>query len=202
MKMYRKICGLALAAACLFLWPGLSRAQNEVMGAVHFEAGTKAAKDSGVWVDGRYLGTLSQLHGYNKVTLIPGSHNILVRQAGYKDFTATLDVQPANTTKLKVVMEKDPTAVYASLTSQLKIEATPDNAGVFVDGAFAGKAHEFGGLGRAMILKPGPHEIKLVCPGYEDFDQMVDLAPNKKLKITATMQPGDSSLAASLHAQN
>ena len=73
---------------------------------------------------------------------------------------------------------------------------------MFVDGAFAGKAHEFGGVGRAMILKPGTHDIKLVCPGYQDFQQTVDLAPNKKLKITATMQPGDSSLAASLHAQN
>jgi len=201
MKMYGKILGVAIAAACLLL-PGVSRAQNEVMGAIHFEAGSKAAKDSGVWVDGRYLGVLSQLHGYNKVTLIPGSHNVLVRQAGYKDFEATLDVQPATTTKVKVVMEKDPNAVYASLTAQLKIEATPDNAGVFVDGAFAGKAHEFGGMGRAMILKPGTHEIKLVCPGYQDFQQTVDLAPNKKLKITATMQPGDSSLAASLHAQN
>lgn len=201
MKMYGKILGLALAAACL-LSPGVLRAQNEVMGAIHFEAGSKAAKDSGVWVDGRYLGVLAQLHGYNKVTLIPGTHNVLVRQAGYKDFEATLDVQPATTTKLKVVMEKDPSAVYASLTAQLKIDATPDNAGVFVDGAFAGKAHEFGGVGRAMILKPGTHDIKLVCPGYQDFQQTVDLAPNKKLKITATMQPGDSSLAASLHAQN
>ena len=90
----------------------------------------------------------------------------------------------------------DPKAVFSTVTSELKIEVVPDKAGVFVDGAFAGNAHEFGGVGRAMVLKPGTHTIKIACPGFQDFDQTVDLAPGKKLKIKETLTAGQSSLDA------
>jgi hypothetical protein len=194
--MHRKM-GLVAALACIFLFlPVLSLAQNEVTGVVHFIAKNKAAKDSGVWVDGRYLGYLSELHGYNKVTLIPGPHKVSVRQAGFIPLEQTIQVEPGATVDVAVAMQHDPKAVFSTVTSELKIEVVPDKAGVFIDGAFAGNAHEFGGVGRAMELKPGTHTIKIACPGYQDFEETVDLTPNQKMKIKETLVAGQSSLDA------
>src|SRR5450432_2103368 len=67
---------------------------NKVMGEVRFEGATKLEKDSGVWVDGGYVGYLKELKGSKKVLLLPGEHTIAVRQDGYQDFTERVLVQP------------------------------------------------------------------------------------------------------------
>jgi hypothetical protein len=51
----------------------------------HDHGATKVEKDSGVWVDGDYVGFLKELHGNKKVLLLPGEHEISVRQSGYDD---------------------------------------------------------------------------------------------------------------------
>jgi len=57
--------------------------ENKVMGELRFEGATKVEKDSGVWIDGNYVGFLKELHGDKKVMLLPGDHEVSVRQAGY-----------------------------------------------------------------------------------------------------------------------
>ena len=49
-------------------------------------ARTKAEKTAGVWVDGQYVGFVKELTGDKKITLLPGKHEVLVRQAWYKDY--------------------------------------------------------------------------------------------------------------------
>ena len=69
-------------------------AANDVLGEIQFEGKSNVEKTSGVWVDGGYLGYLKELTGAKKVMLLPGKHTILIRQAGYKDFTEEVAVQP------------------------------------------------------------------------------------------------------------
>ena len=61
-------------------------AQNKVMGEVKFEGTTKIEKDAGVWIDGNYVGYLKELKGDKKIMLLPGEHEVIVRQSGYDDF--------------------------------------------------------------------------------------------------------------------
>ena len=53
---------------------------NEVLGQVNFEGKTNIDKSSGVWVDGQYLGYVKELKGNKKVLLVPGKHEIAIRQ--------------------------------------------------------------------------------------------------------------------------
>src|SRR5436309_8991080 len=84
------------------------RAQsNEVLGEIELVGATKVEKTSGVWVDGQYLGYLDELKGSKKILLLPGKHEILVRQGGYKDLPIDMSLQPGQKQTIRVAMEKD-----------------------------------------------------------------------------------------------
>jgi hypothetical protein len=68
--------------------------ENQVMGEVQFSGATQVEKNSGVWVDEQYVGFLNELKGTKKILLLPGEHEISVRQAGYKNFEHKLIVEP------------------------------------------------------------------------------------------------------------
>lgn len=162
---------------------------NQVMGQVNFEGKTKIDKSSGVWVDGQYVGFVSELKGNKQVLLVPGKHEISIRQAGYKDFTEEIIVEPKGTTTVFVRMEKDPSAIYPSVTGEVKLEVTPDRAAVFVDDKFAGYVHEFGGVKRKMLIAPGKHHIKIELPGYREFETDIVVQANQKVKVKTELTP-------------
>ena len=186
---------LLCALLALLILPTVSRAQNQVMGRLQFVAKTDADKKSGVWIDGQYVGYVDELKGDKEIFLLPGEHEVSVRQAGYKDFTEKLTIEPGRETTVNVSMEKDPSAEYSKVTSEIKLKVSPDRAAVFVDGAYAGTAHEFGGIGRAMLVKPGKHHIKVDLPGYRTFDTDVNLLPNQKITIKTKLEPGSITQA-------
>ena len=69
-------------------------AENKILGEVELQGETKIERDSGVWVDGQYLGYLKELKGSKKVLLLPGQHEIIARQDGYEDFGIKITLQP------------------------------------------------------------------------------------------------------------
>ena len=99
-----------LAVLALLLAPAVFipavYAGNDVMGEIQFEGKSKVEKTSGVWVDGKYVGYLKELHGSKTVLLLPGEHVISVRQNGYQDFEQRLTVQPAQKYLVRVAMAK------------------------------------------------------------------------------------------------
>ena len=156
---------------------------NQVLGEVRFEGKTKIDKSSGVWVDDQYLGYVNELKGSKKVLLVPGKHEIAVRQAGYKDVKESIAVGPGSTTIVTVRMEKDPSYGYSSVTGEVRLQVSPDRAAVFVDGNYAGYVREFGGVKRAMLIAPGKHQIKIALPGYRDFETQITVVANQKVTV-------------------
>jgi hypothetical protein len=177
-----------LVLGCLPL--ASSARDNEVLGEVHFRADNAAAKSAGVWVDGKYIGYLSELKGSKKVLLLPGEHEISVRAAGYKSVDETISVQPNQTQVLRVSMAKDPRALLPTVTAEVKLSIDPDRAAVFVDDQYAGHVHEFGGAGRAMLLSPGRHHIKISLPGYQSFTTDIEVRANQKYDIKTQLPKG------------
>ena len=167
-----------------------ARADNKVLGQVNFTPAGKAAKSAGVWVDGQYLGYVNELKGNKKVLLMPGKHTITVRQTGYKDWTDDVVIQPGQELNLPVQLERNPAEQYPAVTAQVKLEVDPDRAAVFVDGQFAGYAHQFGGVKRAMLVAPGKHQIKIALVGYRDFTTEVNLQPHQKFTLKTSLIPG------------
>lgn len=177
-----------LAAGVLFNVS--ARADNKVLGQVNFTPAGKPAKSAGVWVDGQYLGYVNELKGNKKVLLMPGKHTITVRQTGYKDWTDDVVIQPGQELNLPVQLERNPAEQYPAVTAQVKLEVDPDRAAVFVDGQFAGYAHQFGGVKRAMLVAPGKHQIKIALVGYRDFTTEVNLQPHQKFTLKTSLIPG------------
>ena len=173
-------------------------ADNKVLGEVDFEGATNIERDSGVWVDGQYLGYLKELKGSKKVLLLPGKHEIAVRHDGYKDFTEEVNLQPAEKHVIAVTMEKDLRYQMPTITAEIKLSVDPDRAAVFVDGLLVGHAGELGGMGKSLLVAPGKRKITISLPGYQAFETEVNLEPHQKFTLKtkllkAAVVPGISS---------
>lgn len=173
----------SLLSTLLFFLAVNACAQNQIQGQVEFAAKAKAQRSAGVWIDGQYVGYVDELQNENKVYLLPGTHEVSLRLAGYRDQTLHVNVQPKKKLVVKVKLERDPRVQYSELTSEVKLEVSPSRAAVFLDDAFAGHAGEFGGIGRGMLIRPGKHHIRIALAGYQNFETEVDLAPNQKTEI-------------------
>lgn len=165
-------------------------AQNQVMGEVKFEGLTKTEKEAGVWVDGNYVGYLKELHGDKKVMLLPGEHEIVVRQSGYEDFVKKLVIEPGQSQVVNAVLVLSPRATSPGVTATLKLNIEPKRAAVFLDEKFVGHAAEFGGSVHSMLISPGKHRIKVELPGYRTYDTEINLLAGQKTEVKTTLVPG------------
>lgn len=167
----------------LFVLTGSLFAQNKVLGEVELEGASKVEKSSGVWVDGQYLGYLKELKGDKKILLLPGEHEIVVKQDGYEDFTQRVILQAGQKQTIPVKMTKDLRFQMPSVFSEIKLAVNPSRAAVFVDGLFVGHVAEFDGVAHSLLVAPGHRKITVSLPGFETFETEVDLAPNQKFQL-------------------
>jgi PEGA domain-containing protein len=204
MEAYMTLRKLLLVRCALFLatlvLPQVCLAGNAVLGEIRFEGRSNVERTSGVWVDGEYVGYLKELKGDKTVMLLPGKHTIMVRQDGYKDFTADVTVQPGGENLVNVAMEKAVAQPLPRVTSTVQISAYPPRAAVFMDGLFVGHVGEFNGWGRALLVPPGTHRIRIALPGYESFEADINPRPNQKVEIKTDLlksrEPIDDALLA------
>jgi hypothetical protein len=193
---------IVLSALCLPLVTAYAAAQNskapsaaptsssKVMGEIKFEGASKVERDSGVWVDGNYVGYLKELKGDKKVLLLPGNHNIAVRQSGYDDFQQAFVVEPGQIQVVSVRMHLSPRATSPDITATLKLDVEPGRAAVFLDDKFVGHASEFGGTLHSMLISPGKHRIKIELPGYQTFETEVNLLAKQKSEVKTELVKG------------
>ena len=177
---------------------GMVHAEDRVQSELKFVAHNKAEKTAGVWVDGQYVGFVKELTGDKKIVLLPGKHEVLVRQAWYKDHIEQVILEPGQTSVVNIALVKDQHPTSREATGELKISATPSRAAVFVDNQFAGHVDEFDGVGKAMLLTPGRHSVRVALPGYLPFETVVDLRPHQKLKLQTDLVKGSIMEAGSL----
>ena len=177
----------------------VARAEDRVQSELRFVGHNKAEKTAGVWVDGQYVGFVKELAGDKKIVLLPGKHDVVVRQAWYNDYAQQIILEPGQVSVVNVALVRAAHAqTQAAATGELKISATPTRAAVFVDNQFAGHVDEFDGAGKAMLLTPGRHTVRVALPGYLPFDTVVDLRPHQKLKIQTDLVKGSITEAGSL----
>jgi len=191
----REYCPLTVAVVFMLAISAL--AENMVLGQVDLQGATKVEKDSGVWVDGQYLGYLKELKGNKKILLLPGEHEIVVRQDGYEDFRTTVTLQPAEKALVTVKLVKDLRFKMPSVFSDIKMDINPGRAAVFVDDLFVGHAADFDGLAHSLRVAPGHRKITISLPGYQTFNTELDLLPNQKFKLKTKLLKAPAALATS-----
>jgi len=192
---------------CLWLWLlgstllsplALCAKENQIMGEVQFKGKTHVEKTSGVWVDGEYIGYLGELKGSKKVLLLPGEHNVIVRQDGYQDFTEQVLVQPGETKVVPVVMQKATTGPLPRVTATVKIAVNPSRAAVFMDGLFVGHVGEFEGRWHGMLVTPGEHTLRIALPGYQTFETTIKPLANQTVEIKTQLVKSSGPLTEPL----
>jgi hypothetical protein len=176
------LAGLVLALFTVWSTTHIN-AQNQVLGELQLQGTPDAEKTAGVWVDGQYVGYLKELKGKKKILLLPGEHQITVRQAGYLDFTRKVVLQPGEQQLVNVTLQKDTRVQLPTVTAEIKLAVNPSRAAVFVDGVFVGHVGEFNGVGKALLAAPGKRKIKISLSGYETFETDVTLTANQKFQI-------------------
>jgi hypothetical protein len=73
--------------------------------------------------------------------------------------------------------------------SAVRLDVTPREAEVYVDGYYAGIVDEFDGFFQRLRLMSGPHEITVYRDGYRSFTQKVYLTPDHTLRLRLRMEP-------------
>lgn len=78
---------------------------------------------------------------------------------------------------------------YYSTDADLRLQVTPRETEVYVDGAMAGIVDDFDGVFQRLHLRPGEHEITLYLPGYRSWSERRYFGPRSDQRILHTMLP-------------
>jgi hypothetical protein len=181
---------LIVFAAMMFGIVANLQADNKVLGEIQLHGTGKTEKLAGVWIDGQYVGYLKELNGSKKLLLLPGQHEITVRQAGYQDLKQTVLVEPGQKRVISVALDRDSSATYPSVTAEVKMHVQPKRAAVFVDGQFVGHVDEFDSIGQGLLVAPGVHHVRISLPGYLPFDTEIHLRENQNFELKTDLQKG------------
>lgn len=194
MRYAKRFVSLMVLAGLIgmFSFRTIVRAQDRIMGQIQFIDVSKVAKTSGVWIDGQYVGYLGELKGLNRLRLLPGDHEICVRQAGYSDFSKKVVIEPRMVVDVRVNMERDSRFIYPDrkTSSEVRLDVQPSRAAVFLDDVFVGTVDEYYGADHAMLVVPGKHRFKIALPGYRTFETEVDLLPHQKFALRTELMGG------------
>ena len=188
--LWRQAITLFIGTVVLLGGARTVRGQNQVMGELEFTGKTKVERDSGVWIDGNYVGYLKELKGSKKIMLLPGEHEIIVRQSGYIDSAQKVVVEPGQKRVISVTLVLSPRATVPEITATLKLKIKPARSAVFLDEKYVGHAGEFGGAFRSMKISPGKHRVRVELPGYRTFDTEVNLLANQETEVKTELIAG------------
>ncbi|GHG64273.1 PEGA domain-containing protein [Comamonas sp. JC664] len=155
----------------------LTPVKTEVL--VRLTGNVRGAK---LFVDGKEFGVLSS--AVVPVEVKPGEHQLLVRRAGYADFTRRIDVKPG--TQAEVLVSLDATMGFATLTADVA------DAVVMVDGQQVGAVPQAN-----VLLRPGSREIEFRAPGFKPDVHNITVFAGRSYEVTGNLRPAmDNSIAS------
>jgi len=74
-------------------------------------------------------------------------------------------------------------------SASVRLQVTPREAEVYVDGYFAGMVDNFDGSFQRLRVAPGDHDLQVFLPGHRSFSQKVYLQPGGTFRVRHTMEP-------------
>ncbi len=78
---------------------------------------------------------------------------------------------------------------YYDNSGSLRLQVSPREAEVFIDGYFAGTVDDFDGVFQRLNVEPGDHNVELYLPGHRSVQRKLYLQPGKTTSVRLTMQP-------------
>jgi hypothetical protein len=80
-------------------------------------------------------------------------------------------------------------------TGSARLQVTPNNAEVYIDGYFVGIVDDFDGALQRLHVEAGEHELQIYLAGYRTITEKVRFTPATTLKASYTMErlaPGEA----------
>lgn len=71
--------------------------------------------------------------------------------------------------------------------ARLRLDVTPDDASVYLDGNFLGTASELEGLSAGLVVAPGSHKLEVVRPGYVAEDLDFEGTPGREVQLKVSL---------------
>jgi hypothetical protein len=78
---------------------------------------------------------------------------------------------------------------YYDNTGSARLQVTPRNTQVYIDGYFVGVVDNFDGNLQRLNVEAGEHELQLYLQGYQTFTQKVLFPRGGTLRVTHALQP-------------
>jgi hypothetical protein len=75
------------------------------------------------------------------------------------------------------------------MQAYLKVDVTPEDAALYIDGYYAGIVDDFDGFFENLPLTPGGHTIVVYLKGYRSLRQSVHVSPGAMFRIKGTLEP-------------
>jgi len=114
--------------------------------------------------------------------LLSGTHTLVLKKTGYKDYTVIVSVMAGRTTNLSYTLTKLPPT-----TGSIVVNSIPSGATILLDGTSKGTTNR-----TLEDIAPGTHAIVVKKEGYVSNTTNVTVAAGKTITYTAQM----SSIAA------
>jgi hypothetical protein len=70
---------------------------------------------------------------------------------------------------------------YGYPTGELRLDVSPRDAEVYVDGYFAGHVDDFDGVFQSLALEEGSYHVEIVAPGFSTLQFDVRIMPGRKI---------------------
>ena len=144
-----------------------------------------------MWVDNQYVGYVKELHGEKKIVLLPGEHEISIRQAGWKNQTQKVVIEPGKGDGDHRAPRARPRCGDADddQRNQARRDAGPRRR--LPRWRVCGRRERLqGGSATGCLLKPGKHTVKIDLAGYRPFVTEVSLLPKQKITVKTDLVQG------------
>lgn len=77
---------------------------------------------------------------------------------------------------------------YGRIDGSIRIEVTPREAEVYVDGYYAGIVDDFDGVFQRLRVEPGEHAVTMYRDGYRPITEKIYVQPNTTFRIRRHME--------------
>lgn len=152
------------------------------------EVGTVQVKSSpggaDIYVDGIYRGSTAATIG----NLAVGTHFVLLRATGYRDWTGLVEVKKGQVTTLDLALESS----SGMEGGFIAIDSVPPGASVYLDGVYQGTTQS-GDLLDLTGIPPGDHVLKLTLGGYADYTVDVHVRSAETTRVRAVLAPREGA---------
>jgi len=154
----------------------LQPSQNGILSVYTYPAG------SSVYVDGVLAGTGPLW----LADVTPGVHQVRVTSQGYLDWNQAIDVKGGGSVNYVTA------ALYPSwwtpIYGYVMISSMPGNGVAYLDGVVQGKTPV-----TLSQVTPGQHTIRIELPGYQPWEQVINVMEGRTSYVLAQMTTGGSS---------